>query len=62
MSVNSYLQTLGSDLVLSSTEHDKIKTSVDTIKNRLLYYFGSSVTEKKVFCSVDGQIRFLKNI
>lgn len=53
MSVNSYLQTLGSDLVLSTYEHDKIKTSVDTIKTRLSYYFGSTVTEKKVFGSYD---------
>lgn len=53
MSVNSYLQTLGSDLVLSDAEHAKIKTSVDTIKTRLSYYFGSSVTEKKVFGSYD---------
>lgn len=53
MSVNSYLQTLGGELVLSTTEHDKIKTSVDTIKTRLSYYFGTTVTEKKVFGSYD---------
>ena len=53
MSVNSYLQTLGGELVLCTTEHDKIKTSVDTIKFRLSYYFGTTVTEKKVFGSYD---------
>lgn len=52
MSVNSYLQTLASDLVLSDLEKDSVVTSVDTIKSRLASYF-SDVNEKKVFGSYD---------
>ena len=51
MSVNTYLQGLGSSLVLSSSERSSISTSVDTIKSRLASYFGSSVTEKKLYGS-----------
>ena len=51
MSVNTYLQGLGSSLVLSSSEKMSISTSVDTIKSRLTYYFDSSVTEKKLYGS-----------
>ena len=51
MSVNSYLQDLGSALVLSSSEKSNITTSVDTIKSRLSSYFGSDVTEKKLYGS-----------
>ena len=51
MSVNSYLQNLASDLVLSSSEKDHVSTSLDTIKRRLSSYFGSEVKEKKVFGS-----------
>lgn len=51
MSVNTYLQGLGSSLVLSSSEKSSISTSVDTIKSRLTSYFGLSVTEKKLYGS-----------
>ena len=51
MSVNSYLQDLGSSLVLSDSEKSSISTSVDTIKSRLSSYFGSDVTEKKLYGS-----------
>lgn len=51
MSVNTYLQGLGSSLVLSSSEKSSISTSVDTIKARLASYFGSNVTEKKLYGS-----------
>lgn len=51
MSVNTYLQGLGSSLVLSSSEKSSISTSVDTIKSRLTSYFGSSVTGKKLYGS-----------
>lgn len=51
MSVNTYLQGLGSSLVLSSSERASISTSVDTIKSRLTSYFRSSVTEKKLYGS-----------
>ena len=51
MSVNTYLQKLGSSLVLSSSEKSSISTSVDTIKSRLTSYFGSSVIEKKLYGS-----------
>ena len=50
MSVNSYLQQLASDLVLSESEKSSITTSINTIKARLTSYF-SDVTEKKVFGS-----------
>ncbi len=53
MSVNSYLQNLASDLVLSRSEKDHVSTSLDTIKSRLSAYFGSEVKEKKVFGSYD---------
>ena len=51
MSVNTYLQGLGSTLVLSSSEKSSISTSVDTIKARLASYFGANVTEKKLYGS-----------
>jgi predicted nucleotidyltransferase len=50
MSVNSYLQSLASDLVLSEAEKSGISTSINTLKSRIDYYF-SGVTEKKVFGS-----------
>lgn len=50
MSVNTYLQGLASELVLSSTENDSISTSLSTIKTRLGSYF-DDITEKKVFGS-----------
>ena len=51
MSVNSYLEDLGSALILSSLEKSNITTSVDTIKSRLSSYFGSDVIEKKLYGS-----------
>lgn len=51
MSVNTYLQRLGSSLVLSSTEKASISTSVDTIKTRLSLYFGEDNIEKKLYGS-----------
>ena len=51
MSVNTYLQGLGSSLVLSTSEKSSISTSVATIKSRLSSYFGSEVTEKKLYGS-----------
>lgn len=50
MSVNSYLEGLASNLVLSSTEKTHISTSVATIKDRLDKYF-ADVTDKKLFGS-----------
>lgn len=50
MSVNSYLQNLASELVLSQSEKESITKSVNTIKSRLTEYF-SDVEEKKVFGS-----------
>ena len=55
MTINSYLQTFGSGLVLSTTELNRIKTSVDTIKTRLTNYFGSSVTEKNCLAHMTGE-------
>lgn len=51
MSVNSYLQNLGSTLVLSSDEKSSITTSISTIKDRLTLYFGDDVIDKVVFGS-----------
>lgn len=51
MSVNSYLQSLGSTLVLSSDEKSSITTSINTIKDRLTSYFGDDVIDKIVFGS-----------
>lgn len=50
MSVNSYLQSLASALVLSESEKSSVTISVNTIKSRLDGYF-SDITEKKVFGS-----------
>ena len=43
MSVNTYLQSLASSLVLSTSEKDSITTSVNTIKSRLDGYFSDVV-------------------
>ena len=51
MSVNSYLQSLGSSLVLNSSEKSSITKSIDTIKSRLTSYFGNEVIDKIVFGS-----------
>lgn len=51
MSVNSYLQDLGSTLVISSDEKNSITTSISTIKDRLTSYFGEDVVDKVVFGS-----------
>lgn len=50
MSVNSYLQSLAIELVLSEAEQSGILTSINAIKSRIDSYF-SDVTEKKVFGS-----------
>ena len=55
MSVNSYLQNLASELVLSSYEKDHVATSLDAIKSRLSLCFGNEVKEKKVFGSYDRE-------
>ena len=39
MSVNSYLDSLASELVLSYSEKNSITTSIETLKHRLDYYF-----------------------
>lgn len=51
MSVNNYLQDLGSNLVLSSNEKSGITTSINSIKDRLMSYFGEEIIEKIVFGS-----------
>ena len=40
MSVNSYLQSLDSEIRVSDSEEERIDTSVTTIKLRLSSYFG----------------------
>lgn len=39
MSVNSYLESLSSNLVIKSEEKSNIKISIDTLQKRLGYYF-----------------------
>jgi predicted nucleotidyltransferase len=51
MSVNSYLGELSSNLVLNSNEKEHISKSISVIKYRLDSYFGSNITDKKVFGS-----------
>ena len=53
MSVNSYLRSLDSEIRVSDSEEERIDTSVTTIKLRLSSYFGSTITERKVFGSYD---------
>lgn len=51
MSVNGYLANLSSDLVLSSDENEKIKTSINYLEERLDYYFDNEIKEKFRFGS-----------
>ena len=52
MSVNSYLSTLASNLVLSSTEKTSITTSINTLKQRLDCYFSNGeIKDKMLFGS-----------
>ena len=51
MSVNKYLQELGSSLILSSSEKAGISVSVNAIRTRLTSYFGEEIAEKKLYGS-----------
>lgn len=51
MSVNSYLTSLASSLVLSTSENEKIDTSIITLSSRLGIHFGTDVKEKFKFGS-----------
>lgn len=51
MSVNSYLQNLGSELVLSSAEKNSISTSIESLKSKLSSYFSLDVKDKKLYGS-----------
>lgn len=51
MSVNSYLNSLASDLVLSDDENESIKKSISTLETRLKNWFGSAVIESFKFGS-----------
>jgi Second Messenger Oligonucleotide or Dinucleotide Synthetase domain len=51
MSVNTYLSSLSSNLVLSGSEQLSIKTSIATLSARLNYYFGSRITSQFQFGS-----------
>lgn len=51
MTINNYLILLASDLVIDDDEKEGIDTSIEAIKERLGWYFGSEVTEKIVFGS-----------
>lgn len=50
MTVNTYLTSLASDLVLTDSEKSHITKSIDSIKSKLDNYF-SDVVEKKIFGS-----------
>ncbi|WP_420869656.1 SMODS domain-containing nucleotidyltransferase [Cohnella ginsengisoli] len=51
MSVNSYLSSLSSLLVINDEERNKITTSISTLSKRLQTYFGSSISAHFVFGS-----------
>lgn len=51
MTVNSYLSSLASELVLSSDEKTSINTSISTLEYRLGLFFGSDIIEKFKFGS-----------
>lgn len=51
MSINSYLENLAGELILSSLEKDSIKTSINALKIRLNSYFESEIEEQFVFGS-----------
>lgn len=51
MSVLSYLEGIGSNLVLSENENSSIKTSISTLQTRLNNHFGSSIQNHFVFGS-----------
>lgn len=51
MSVNTYLTSLASDLVLSETEKASISASIATLSSRLSGYFGNDITQKFQFGS-----------
>lgn len=51
MTVNGYLMELASELVIDDKEKEGIDKSIDTIKERLYWFFGSEVTDKIVFGS-----------
>ncbi len=51
MSVNSYLENLGSNLILTSSEKENIQKSINHLKECLKYYFGSEVNDQFVFGS-----------
>jgi predicted nucleotidyltransferase len=54
MSVLSHLTQLGSNLILSENEKSRIKTSIDTLRIRLNYYFNQGqINRQLVFGSFD---------
>jgi hypothetical protein len=51
MSLNSYLENLANNLILSSSEKISIETSISTLKSRLESYFGNELEEHFTFGS-----------
>ncbi len=51
MSVNSYLTSMASDLVLSDAEKSSISTSISTLSSRLDLYFDTDIIGKSQFGS-----------
>ena len=57
MSVNTYLSSLSSSLVLSEQEQSSIRTSIATLSARLNHYFGNTITSQLQFgSSIRGTI------
>lgn len=55
MSVLSHLESLGSNLILTSVEKVSISNSISTLKARLCVYF-NDITEFKIFGSYDRDV------
>ncbi len=55
MTVNSYLTTLSSALVLRGTEKDSISTSISTLKLRLSSHFGTDINNQFRFGSSERE-------
>ena len=51
MSVNSYLENLGSNLILSSNEKENIQKSINHLRECLNNYFGREITDQFIFGS-----------
>lgn len=51
MSINSYLTSVSSRAIISDAEKESIRTSINTLRYRLDYYFGSGIVNQSMFGS-----------